>query len=84
SGICTLAKPEDSPNGRISFWTGTEADDAYSWTFFFDSSLETFGVESGFPKSATLPCLCVKRDPEVFNSGIPACYNKTIDRVPAQ
>ncbi|MEL6394015.1 MAG: hypothetical protein AAFR97_14825, partial [Bacteroidota bacterium] len=84
SGICTLAKPEDSPNGRISFWTGTEADDAYSWTFFFDSNLETFGVESGFPKSATLPCLCVKRDPEVFNSGIPACYNKTIDRVPAQ
>ncbi|MEO0628782.1 MAG: hypothetical protein AAFY91_17435, partial [Bacteroidota bacterium] len=84
SGICTLAKPEDSPNGRISFWTGTEADDAYSWTFFFDSSLETFGVESGFPKSATLPCLCVKRDPEVVNSGIPACYNKTIDRVPAQ
>lgn len=81
---CKLAGPKDAPNGRISFWTGTEADDAFGWTFFFDAGQQTFGVEAGFPKSARLPCLCVKRDPDVTNSGIPPCYNKLIDRLPAQ
>ncbi len=80
SGECYLLNPSEVPNQRIDFWTGTEANDAYGWTFYFDTSTETIGRESNVEKGKRLPCLCVKKDFDNHTTGLPPCYNKTVDR----
>ena len=81
SDPCKLVDVSEVPGGRISFWTGTEANDALSWSYYFDSNSGTIGRESNIPKTATLPCLCVRKDVSQTSS-IPPCYNKRIDRQP--
>jgi hypothetical protein len=81
SGPCYLVNPAEMTNNRIDFWTGTEANDATSWTFYFDSASKTIGRESNINKSRALPCLCVKKDLSNQLSGLPPCYNKTVDRI---
>lgn len=79
SGECYLLNPAASPNQRIDFWTGTEANDATAWTFYFDTQSKTIGRESNIIKGRRLPCLCVKKDPQQ-GSGLPPCYNKRVER----
>lgn len=79
SGPCNLVNPADVPEGRIEFWTATEATDGTAWSFYFDTGLKAIGRQSGTPKSARLPCLCVKKDPEQAGSALPACYGKQLD-----
>jgi hypothetical protein len=79
SGKCVLLDPAQAPNQRIDFWTGTEANDATAWTFYFDTKTETIGRESNIIKGRRLPCLCVKKDPKQ-GSGLPPCYNKRVER----
>ena len=79
SGECYLVNPAASPNQRIDFWTGTEANDATAWTFYFDTQTKTIGRESNIIKGRRLPCLCVKKDPNQ-GSGLPPCYNKRVER----
>ncbi|MEM7574732.1 MAG: ATP-binding protein [Bacteroidota bacterium] len=81
SDPCKLVDLQEVPGGRISFWTGTEANDALSWSYYFDSNSGTIGRESNIPKTATLPCLCVRKDVSQTSS-IPPCYNKRVDRQP--
>lgn len=80
SGECYLLNPTESPGRRIDFWTGTEANDAYGWTFYFDTNTETIGRESDVAKERRLPCLCVKKDFDNHTTGLPPCYNKRVDR----
>lgn len=77
---CSLIDPAEIVEGRIEFWTATEANDATAWSYFFDTGLKTIGRQSGTPKSARLPCLCVKKDPQQRGSSLPACYGKQLDR----
>lgn len=79
SGECYLVNPAEAPNQRIDFWTGTEANDATAWTFYFDTQAKTIGRESNIIKGRRLPCLCVKKDPQQ-GSGLPPCYNKRVER----
>lgn len=79
SGECYLMNPAQAPNQRIDFWTGTEANDATAWTFYFDTKTKTIGRESNIIKGRRLPCLCVKKDPQQ-SSGMPPCYNKRVER----
>jgi hypothetical protein len=79
SGECYLMNPAQAPNERIDFWTGTEANDATAWTFYFDTQTKTIGRESNIIKGRRLPCLCVKKDPQK-GSGLPPCYNKRVER----
>ena len=80
AGACNLVNPAEVPEGRIEFWTATEANDAAAWSYFFDTGLKTIGRQAGTPKSARLPCLCVKTGPERTGSALPACYGKQVDR----
>lgn len=80
AGACNLINPAEVPEGRIEFWTATEANDATAWSFYFDTGLKTIGRQSNTPKSARMPCLCVKKDPTQRGSSLPACYGKQIDR----
>ena len=80
SGDCYLLNPAQAPNRRIDFWTGTEADDAAGWTFYFDTSTETIGRDADVLKERRLPCLCVQKDLDNHTTGLPPCYNKTVDR----
>jgi hypothetical protein len=82
NGACYLVNPAEITDNRIDFWTGTEANDATSWTFYFNSATKIIGLESGIKKSQSLPCLCVKKDISNQVSGLPPCYNKTVDRRP--
>lgn len=84
SGACNLVNPAAAENGRIEFWTATEANDAAAWTFYFDISAKTVERQSATPKSARLPCLCVQKDPVQQGSGLPPCFQKQIDRRPSQ
>ncbi len=80
---CYLINPLEAEQGRIEFWTATEADDAAAWTYVFDIAAQTIRRESATPKSARLPCLCVQKEPNQQGSGLPPCYQKQIDRRPA-
>lgn len=80
SGECYLINPTKAPNQRIDFWTATEANDAYAWSFYFDTSTKTIGRESNISKTKGLPCLCVKKDTNAGVTGLPPCYQKNIDR----
>ncbi|MEM9930660.1 MAG: hypothetical protein AAF840_12620, partial [Bacteroidota bacterium] len=80
---CYLVNPLEAESGTIEFWTATEADDATAWTYVFDLSAQTIRRESKTPKSARLPCLCVQKNPQQQGSAIPPCYQKQIDRRPA-
>lgn len=80
SGACYLINPEEEPNRRIDFWTGTEADDATAWTFYFDTEDQIIGRDSDIKKERRLPCMCVKKDRNNLTTGLPPCYNKTVDR----
>jgi len=80
TGPCNLVNPSAAPTGRVEFWTATEATDGSAWSFYFDTGLKTIGRQSGSPKSARLPCLCVQKDPNSASSSLPACYGKQIDR----
>ncbi len=82
SGACYLINPADVPNGRIDFWTGTEANDALAWSFYFDTRTGTIGRESNIIKGRRLPCLCVRKEVSNVATGLPPCYNKTVDRRP--
>ncbi|MEL7220925.1 MAG: hypothetical protein AAGJ93_06370 [Bacteroidota bacterium] len=82
NGPCSLVNPAETIDNRIDFWTGTEANDATSWTFYFDTATKTVGRESNISKSRALPCLCVKKDENNQVTGIPPCYNKSVDRRP--
>jgi hypothetical protein len=82
TGECFLFNPNDSPaNGEISFWTATEANDATGWTYTFDLNEQTVTRQAATPKTARLPCLCAQKDPNQKGStGLPPCYQKSIDR----
>ncbi|MEO0723941.1 MAG: hypothetical protein AAFZ63_05335 [Bacteroidota bacterium] len=80
AGECYLLNPAQAPNRRFDFWTGTEANDSNGWTFYFDTSTETIGRESNVSKERRLPCLCVQKDIDNHTTGLPPCYNKTVDR----
>lgn len=82
AGECNLINPAEIPEGRIEFWTATEANDATAWSYYFDTASKTIGRQSATPKSARLPCLCVKKDPQQRGSGLPPCYQKQVDRRP--
>lgn len=84
SGDCALVNPADNPSGRIEFWTATEANDATAWSYYFDMPLKTIGRQSSVPKSARMPCLCVEREARKKGSGLPPCYQKSVDRVPGK
>jgi hypothetical protein len=83
AGDCNLVNPLEVENGRIEFWTATEANDAAAWTYVFDLGAKTIERQSATVKSARLPCLCVQKDPVQQGSGLPPCYQKQIDRRPA-
>lgn len=79
TGPCYLASPAEARNGRIEFWTATEADDGRAWSFYFDTSAGTLDTRSGTPKTSRLPCLCVQRDQD-SPTAMPPCYQKNIER----
>ncbi|PSR12219.1 MAG: hypothetical protein DA408_11680 [Bacteroidetes bacterium] len=82
SGPCYLVNPQEVPSGRIDFWTGTEANDALAWSFYFDTQTKTIGREANMAKGRRLPCLCVKKDTSSGTTGLPPCFNKKVDRRP--
>lgn len=77
---CYLVNPNEAGGGRLEFWTATEANDASAWTFVFDMKNKTIERQSATPKSARLPCLCVKKDLDQKGTSLPPCFQKSIRR----
>ncbi|MEL7163411.1 MAG: hypothetical protein AAFN92_21820, partial [Bacteroidota bacterium] len=80
TGECNLIDPGEAPNGYVEFWTATEANDAFAWSYFFDVAAQTIRSQPATPKTNRLPCLCVEKDPNQQGSGIPPCYQKQVNR----
>ncbi len=76
---CPVINVNDYRTGKVGFWTGTESNDFQAWSFYFDLDRQTVEVNPSTPKSATIPCLCVKtNEQEEMAAELPPCYTKRI------